>query len=100
MKLDMVSFSSAASSLNAGHQRRSLLPEQQVDEHSDGEEGAADGGVAAQEEEEVAEEAEEDHPDHVKLEEQVERVETSRHCAQVLHEGGEAWQSEEKRDER
>lgn len=45
--------------------------------------------MAAQEEEEVAEEAEEDHPDHVKLEEQVEGVETSCDCAQVFHKRGE-----------
>lgn len=67
-----------------------LLPQQQVDEHSDGEEGASDGGVAAQEEEEVAEKAEKDHPDHVELEEQVKSVETSGHCAQVFHKRGEA----------
>lgn len=72
------------------YKRRAVLPQQQVDEHSDGEEGASDGGVAAQEEEEVAEKAEEDHPDHVKLKEQVECVETSRHCAQVFHKRGEA----------
>lgn len=47
--------------------------------------------MTAQEEEEVAEEAEKDHPDHVKLKEQVEDVESSRHRAQVLHGGGEAW---------
>lgn len=51
--------------------------------------------MAAQEEEEVAQKAEEDHPDHMKLEEQVESVETSCHCAQVLHERGEAWRSKE-----
>lgn len=67
-----------------------LLPQQQVNEHSDGEEGASDGGVAAQEEEEVAEKAEEDHPDHVQLKEQVEGVESSRHGAQVLHKSREA----------
>lgn len=67
-----------------------LLPQQQVDEHGDGEEGASHGGVAAQEEEEVAQEAEEDHPDHVELEEQVERVEAPCHGAQVLHERWEA----------
>lgn len=72
------------------HIRLSLSPQQQVDEHSDGEEGAPDGGVAAQEEEEVAEKAEEDHPDHMELKEQVEGVETSRHRSQVFHERGEA----------
>lgn len=72
------------------HQTLSLSPQQQVDEHSDGEEGAPDGGVAAQEEEEVAEKAEEDHPDHMELKEQVEGVETSRHRSQVFHERGEA----------
>ncbi len=72
------------------YQGRTLSPQQQIDEHSDGEEGASDGRVAAQEEEEVAEQAEKDHPDHMKLKEQVERVETSRHCAQVLHKRGEA----------
>lgn len=51
--------------------------------------------MAAQEEEEVAEEAEEDHPDHVELEEQVENVESSRHGAQVLHNGGQTWRGEE-----
>lgn len=64
---------------------RRLSPQQQIDEHGDGEEGASDGGVATQEEEEVAEKAEKDHPDHMKLKEQVESVETSRHGAQVLH---------------
>ncbi|KAF3861004.1 hypothetical protein F7725_001259 [Dissostichus mawsoni] len=49
---------------------------QQVDEHGDGEEGASHGGVSAEEEEEVAEQAEQHHPDHVQLEEQVEGVET------------------------
>lgn len=53
--------------------------------------------MAAQEEEEVAEKAEKDHPDHVKLKEQVESVETSCHCAQVLHKRGEAWHGKEKR---
>lgn len=62
-----------------------LLPQQQVDEHGNGKEGASHGRVAAQEEEEVAEEAQKDHPDHVELEEQVEGVKTSGHCAQVLH---------------
>lgn len=52
--------------------------------------------MPAQEEEEVAEEAEEDHPDHVKLKEQVENVESSRHGAQVLHEGRESWDGMEK----
>lgn len=75
-----------------------LLPQQQVDEHSDGEEGASDGRVAAQEEEEVAEKAEKDHPDHMKLKEQVESVETSRHCAQVFQERGEPWRSKEKKE--
>lgn len=70
-----------------------VLPQQQVDEHGDGEEGAPHGGVAAQEEEEVAEEAEEDHPDHVELEEQVEGVKTSHHGAQVLDERRKAWRS-------
>lgn len=49
--------------------------------------------MAAQEEEEVAEEAEKDHPDHVQLEEQVEGVKTSSHCAQVLDKRREAWKS-------
>lgn len=69
-------------------QRKALSPQQQVDEHSDGEEGASHGGVAAQEEEEVAEEAEEDHPDHMELEEQVEGVEASRYGAQVFQHSG------------
>lgn len=67
------------------YQKRTLLPQQQVDEHSDGEEGASDGRVAAQEEEEVAEKAEKDHPDHMKFKEQVESVETAGHRAQVFH---------------
>lgn len=67
-----------------------ILPQQQVDEHSDGEEGASHGRVAAQEEEEVAEKAEEDHPDHMKLKEQVESVESSCDCAQVFNKRGEA----------
>lgn len=49
--------------------------------------------MAAQEEEEVAQEAEKDHPDHVELEEQVEGVKTSGHCAQVLHKRRKAWKS-------
>lgn len=48
-------------------QRRMLLPQQEVNQHGDGEKGASDGRVAAQEEEEVAEKTEEDDPDHVKL---------------------------------
>lgn len=75
--------------------KSALLPQQQIDEHCDGQEGAADRRVTAQEEEEVAEETEEDHPDHVKLKEQVENVESSRHSAQVLHEGRESWHGEE-----
>lgn len=51
--------------------------------------------MTAQEEEEVAEEAEKDHPDHVKLKEQVQNIESSCHRAQVLHKGGETWCSEE-----
>lgn len=70
--------------------RRGFSPQQQVDEHGDGQEGSSDGGVAAQEEEEVTEQAEQHHPDHVQLEEQVEAVEASGHGAQVLQEGGEA----------
>lgn len=49
--------------------------------------------MAAQEEEEVAEEAEEHHPDHVQLEEQVEGVKPSGHCAQVLDESRKPWKS-------
>lgn len=71
------------------------LSQQQVDEHGNGQEGASHGGVAAQEEEEVAEEAEEDHPDHVQLKEQVEGVETSGHCAQVLDKRRKAQHPEE-----
>ncbi|TNN74809.1 hypothetical protein EYF80_014909 [Liparis tanakae] len=72
------------------YRSRTLLPQQQIDEHSDGEEGASHGRVAAQEEEEVAEKAEKDHPDHMKLKEQVESVETSCYCAQVFHKRREA----------
>lgn len=79
------------------HQKRTLLPQQQVDEHSDGEEGASDGRVTAQEEEEVAEKAEKDHPDHVKFKEQVESVEASGHCAQVFQIRREAWHSKAER---
>lgn len=68
-----------------------VLPQQQVDEHRDGEEGASHGGVAAQEEEEVAEEAEEHHPDHVELEEQVEGVKASDHGAKVLDQRWKTW---------
>lgn len=90
LTLRSVHFRDADCCWAVGCQRRTLLPQQQVDEHSDGEEGAPDGRVAAQEEEEVAEKAEKDHPDHVKLKEQVESIETSCHCAQVLHKRGEA----------
>jgi len=65
------------------------VPQQQVDEHGDGKEGASDAGVTTQEEDEVAEEAEQDHPDHVQLKEQVEAVEAAHHRAQVLQERGE-----------
>lgn len=51
--------------------------------------------MTAQEEEEVAEEAEKHHPDHVKLKEEVQDIESSCHSAQVLHKGGETWRGEE-----
>lgn len=87
----------AASLVVESSRGAAVLPQQQVDEHRDGEEGASHGGVAAQEEEEVAEEAEEDHPDHVELEEQVEGVKASDYGAQVLDEGREAWKSRRRR---
>ena len=70
--------------------RSPCLPQQQIDDHGDAEEGSADGRVPAQEEDEVAEQAEQDHPHHVQLEEQVENVEPASHRAQVLHVGGKA----------
>lgn len=70
---------------NLRYQDITLLPQEQVDEHSYREKGASDGRMATQKEEEVAEKAEKNNPDHVKLKEQVESVETSSHRAQVFH---------------
>lgn len=53
--------------------------------------------MATQKEEEVAEKAEKNNPDHVKLKEQVESVETSSHRAQVFHKWWKALRSEIKR---
>ena len=68
---------------------RAHIPQQQVDEDGDGEEGASDAGVTTQEEDEVAEETEEDHPYHVQLKEQVEGVEAPCHSDHVFHKRGE-----------
>lgn len=44
--------------------------------------------MAAQKEKEVAQKAEQHHPDHVELKEEVKGVETSSHRAQMLHKSG------------
>lgn len=67
-----------------------FLPKHQIDEHSYREKSASHGRVATQEEEKVAEQTQEDHPDHVQFKEQVEDVESSCHCGQMLQNGGEA----------
>lgn len=60
------------------------LTHEQVDEDGDGEEDASVGGVSAEEQHEVAQEAQQHDPNHVQLEEVVEAEEATCHGACML----------------
>lgn len=69
------------------------IPQKEVDEDRDGQEGSSAARMATQEEDEVAEEAEKHHPNHVQLEEQVKRIKTTCHGTQVFQERGQTWET-------
>lgn len=73
------------------------IPHEQVDQDGDGEEDASMGGMSAEEQHEVAQEAEQHNPDHVQLEEVVEAEEPSRHGACVLQVGWQPFGRERRR---
>ncbi len=73
--------------------RGCIIPQKEVDEDRDGQEGSSAARMATQEEDEVAEEAEKHHPNHVQLEEQVKRIKTTCHCTQVFQERGQTWET-------
>lgn len=62
-------------------------PDEEEEEHHGGEEEASAAAAAAQEEDQVAEEAQEQHPQHVHLKEQEEAVQPSQQRRHMLHRG-------------